>query len=290
MDKEYNFLPITEAEISREMATRYMQDLVDYAECDVVVVGAGPAGLMAAYELGKHNVKTALIEANISPGGGAWVAGQLFSAMVIRKPADKILDELGVPYIEKDNYVILKHAAQYTSQVLAKALSHESVKLFNGVAVEDLMTENNEAVRGVVTNWMPVTKLHGQQCCMDPNMIASKVVISSCGHDGPFGASGVKRLKQIGMFDDVPGMKALDVNASERDIIKYTSEVVPGMILAGMEVAEAYGTNRMGPSFGAMLVSGQKAAHIAMRKLGVDFGESPYLCEETSASREFSTV
>ena len=30
-------------------------------------------------------------------------------------------------------------------------------------------------------------------------MLESKVVISACGHDGPFGASGVKRLQKLGM-------------------------------------------------------------------------------------------
>lgn len=268
MEKEYQFAPIEESVISREITSRYMEDMIDYADCDAVVVGAGPAGAMAAYELGKHGVKTALIEANIAPGGGAWVGGQLFSALVIRKPAHEILDELGVPYDEKENYVVVKHAALYTSTILSKALAFDSVKLFNGIAVEDLITHGKE-VKGVVTNWMPVTKIHGQQCCMDPNMIRSRVVISSCGHDGPFGASGVKRLAQVGMFDKVPGMKGLDVQQSEHDVVKFTQEIVPGMIIAGMEVAEAFGTNRMGPSFGAMLVSGQKAAHIALEKLGV---------------------
>lgn len=268
MKKEYNFAPIEESVIAREMTSRYMEDMIRFAESDVVVVGAGPAGLMAAYILGKYGVKTSLIEANIAPGGGAWVGGQLFSAMIIRKPAHLLLDELGVAYVEKENYVVLKHAAQYTSTVLSKVLNFDCVKLFNGVAVEDLIVHDDE-VTGVVTNWMPVTKIHGQQCCMDPNMIRSRVVISSCGHDGPFGATGVKRLAQIGLLDNVPGMKALNVQQSEHDVVKYTQEIVPGMIVAGMEVAEAFGTNRMGPSFGAMLVSGYKAALIALQKLGM---------------------
>jgi thiamine thiazole synthase len=40
----------------------------------------------------------AIIEQNVSPGGGAWLGGQLFSAMVVRKPANKILDELEVGF------------------------------------------------------------------------------------------------------------------------------------------------------------------------------------------------
>lgn len=41
-------------------------------------------------------MRVAIIEQNVSPGGGAWLGGQLFSAMVIRKPADKLVAELGV--------------------------------------------------------------------------------------------------------------------------------------------------------------------------------------------------
>ncbi|KAJ6332808.1 hypothetical protein OIU77_008790 [Salix suchowensis] len=110
----------------------------------------------------------------------------------------------------------------------------------------------------------------------------AKVVVSSCGHDGPFGATGVKRLKSIGLIDSVPGMKALDMNAAEDAIVKLTREVVPGMIVTGMEVAEIDGSPRMGPgnaevlhmnsrgpTFGAMMISGQKAAHLALKSLGM---------------------
>jgi thiamine thiazole synthase len=80
---------------------------------------------------------------------------------------------------------------------------------------------------------------------MDPNVMEAKIVVSSCGHDGPFGATGVKRLKSIGMIDSVPGMKALDMNAAEDAIVRLTREIVPGMIVTGMEVAEIDGAPRM---------------------------------------------
>lgn len=42
-------------------------------------------------------------------------------------------------------------------------------------------------------------------------MMEARVVVNSCGYDGPFGTTRVKRLKSIGMIDSVPGMKTLKV-------------------------------------------------------------------------------
>ncbi|XVE80313.1 hypothetical protein DITRI_Ditri14bG0129700 [Diplodiscus trichospermus] len=265
----FRFDPIKESIVSREMTRRYMMDMISHADTDVVVVGAGSAGLSCAYELSKNpSVQVAIIEQSVSPGGGAWLGGQLFSAMVVRKPAHRFLDELGIEYDEQDDYVVIKHAALFTSTIMSKLLARPNVKLFNAVAVEDLIVKEGR-VGGVVTNWALVSMNHDTQSCMDPNVMEAKVVVSSCGHDGPFGATGVKRLKSIGMIDSVPGMKALDMNVAEDAIVRLTREIVPGMIVTGMEVSEIDGSPRMGPTFGAMMISGQKAAHLALKSLGL---------------------
>jgi len=265
----YSFKPIREREVSREMTTRYFQDLYKYADADVIIVGSGSAGLACAYELSKHpDVSVALIEQSVSPGGGAWLGGQLFSSMVVRKPAHNFLTELGLEFEEYENYVVLKHAAQYTSTVMSKVLDAPNVKLFNATCVEDLIVRDAK-VNGVVTNWSTVTLFgHDTQSCMDPNVLEAKVVVSACGHDGPFGATGVKRLQDLGLVDKVPGMAALDMNKAEDQVVANTREVYPGMIITGMEVAEVDGCPRMGPTFGAMFISGQKAAYLALKKLG----------------------
>ena len=77
----------------------------------------------------------------------------------------------------------------------------------------------------------------------------------------------MKRLQSLGLVDRIPGMGALDMNTAEDDIVNHTREVVPGMVLAGMEVAELDGSPRMGPTFGAMFLSGIKAAHVTMESL-----------------------
>merc|ERR1712241_250850 len=88
------------------------------------------------------------------------------------------------------------------------------------------------------------------------------------------GASGVKRLMDIGMVGHVPGMGALDMNSAEDAIVSGTKEIVPGMVIAGMEVAELMGCARMGPTFGAMMISGCKAA--ALAKASIECLDSPY--------------
>ncbi|GJV21681.1 thiamine thiazole synthase, chloroplastic-like protein [Tanacetum coccineum] len=150
-----------------------------------------------------NGCSVAIIEQSVSPGGGAWLGGQLFSAMVVRKPAHHFQDELEIEYDEPEDYVVIKHAALFTSTVMSKLLARPNVNLLNAVAAEDLIIQEGR-VAGVVTNWALVTMNHDTQSCMDPNVMEAKVVVSSCGHDGPMGATGVKRLRSVGMIESVP--------------------------------------------------------------------------------------
>ncbi|KAK4693566.1 cysteine-dependent adenosine diphosphate thiazole synthase, partial [Lecanoromycetidae sp. Uapishka_2] len=267
----FKFDPIRESQVSRAMTRRYFQDLDTYAESDIVIVGAGSCGLSTAYMLGKArpDLKIAIIEASVSPGGGAWLGGQLFSAMVMRKPAETFLNDLGVPYEDEGTHVVVKHAALFTSTLLSKVLSFPNIKLFNATAVEDLITRDGGngqlRIAGVVTNWTLVTMHHDDQSCMDPNTINAPLVISTTGHDGPFGAFCVKRLVSMQQIEKLGGMRGLDMNTAEDAIVKRTREVVPGLIVGGMELSEVDGANRMGPTFGAMALSGVKAAEEALK-------------------------
>ncbi|EFQ30532.1 Thi4 family protein [Colletotrichum graminicola M1.001] len=268
----FAFAPIRESQVSRAMTRRYFADLDAHAESDIVIVGAGSCGLSAAYVLAKArpDLRIAIVEAGVAPGGGAWLGGQLFSAMVMRKPAEVFLDEVGVPYEDEGDFVVVRHAALFTSTVLSKVLQFPNVKLFNATTVEDLITrrqaEDEGAVRvaGVVTNWTLVSMHHDDQSCMDPNTINAPVVISTTGHDGPFGAFSVKRLVSMRQIERLGGMRGLDMQAAEDAIVKGTREIVPGLIVGGMELSEVDGANRMGPTFGAMALSGVKAAEEAL--------------------------
>ncbi|KAF7190943.1 Thiamine thiazole synthase [Pseudocercospora fuligena] len=270
---DFSFAAIRESQVSRAMTRRYFADLDKYAESDVVIVGAGSCGLSTAYCLAKArpDLKIAIIEAGVAPGGGAWLGGQLFSAMIMRKPADAFLREIGVPYEDEgpdSAFVVVKHAALFTSTVLSKVLQFPNVKLFNATAVEDLITRKNAngqiQLGGVVTNWTLVSMHHDDQSCMDPNTINAPVIVSTTGHDGPFGAFSVKRLVSMGVIPTLGGMRGLDMNTAEDAIVKGTREIAPGLVVGGMELSEVDGANRMGPTFGAMALSGVKAAEVVL--------------------------
>lgn len=59
-------------------------------------------------------------------------------------------------------------------------------------------------------------------------------------------------------------MAALDMNTAEDSIVAGTRELVPGLVVTGMEIAEVDASPRMGPTFGAMLLSGCRAAEVAL--------------------------
>jgi len=269
----YRFAPIEEAQVTRAMIKRYFNTMYERAVSDVVIVGAGSAGLSCAYSLASRrpDLKITIIEANVAPGGGAWLGGQLMTAMVIRKPADNFLREIGVPYDDEGSFVVVKHAALYTSTLLSRVLAFPNVVLMNATAVEDLITcsdfEGKQRVAGVVTNWTLVALNHDTQSCMDPATITAPVVVTTTGHDGPMGAFSAKRLVSMGLNKELGNMRGLDMNRSEPAIVNGTREVVPGLVMAGMELAEHDGSNRMGPTFGGMIGSGIKAAHEAIRIL-----------------------
>ncbi|KAG5350555.1 hypothetical protein C0989_010474 [Termitomyces sp. Mn162] len=240
---KYRFAPIKESQVARAMIKRYSNTIYERSVSDVVIIGAGSAGLSCAWQLAtmRPDLKITIIEASVSPGGGAWLGGQLMSPMIIRKPADGFLRELGVEYEDEGAFVVVKHAALFTSTLLSKVLAMPNVVLFNATAVEDLIIHEDfrgqQRVAGVVINWTLVALNHDMQSCMDPNTITAPVIISATGHDGPMGAFSAKRLISAGLKKELGNMRGLDMSRAEPTIVNNTREVVPGLIFAGMSAS-----------------------------------------------------
>ena len=65
----------------------------------------------------------------------------------------------------------------------------------------------------------------------------------------------------------IEGEKSLWADKAEALTIENTGEVYPGLYVAGMSANATYGGPRMGPIFGGMLLSGEKAAKEVLQKL-----------------------
>ena len=254
------FADVSEKEISRSIAGMFMETMNEYTDSEVIIIGAGPAGLSAGRELGRLGIKTLIIEQNNYIGGGYWVGGYMMNPVTVRAPAQKIWDELGVPYRTIREGLYATWGPHACSKLIA-ATCDAGVRFLQLTKFDDLIIKNKR-VGGVVVNWMPVSALPRNITCVDPIAFESKIVIDASGHD----SVAVKRLMERG-YVKWKGMDPMWVEGGEDAVVNYTGEVFPGLIATGMSVTETHGLPRMGPTFGSMLLSGKKAAEIAISKL-----------------------
>jgi thiamine thiazole synthase len=254
------FADVQEKEITRTIATMFNETIAEYADSEVIIIGAGPAGLTAGRDLGKMGIRTLIVEQNNYIGGGYWVGGYMMNAVTIRAPAQKIWDELGVPYRKINEGLYASWGPHACSKLIAAACD-AGVRFLQLTKFDDLILKNGH-VGGVVVNWMPVSALPRNITCVDPVALESKIVIDASGHD----SVAIKRLMDLG-YVKWKGMNPMWVEGSEDAVVNYTDEIFPGLIATGMSVTETHGLPRMGPTFGAMLLSGKKAAEVAIDKL-----------------------
>jgi thiamine thiazole synthase len=247
----------------------FNETINEYANCDVIIIGAGPAGLTASRELGRMGARTLVIEQNNYLGGGYWVGGYMMNPVTVRAPAQKVWDELGVPYRRINDGLYATWGPHACSKLVAAACD-AGVRFLQLTKFDDLVMKNKR-VCGVVVNWMPVSALPRNITCVDPIGLECKIVIDASGHD----SVAVKRLMDRG-YVKWRGMDPMWVEGSEDAVVNYTDEVFPGLIASGMSVTETHGLPRMGPTFGSMLLSGKRAAEVAMGKLK-EMPDSPKL-------------
>ena len=254
------FSPIRESEITKAIAEEFNSVFLDRVNSDVIVIGAGPAGLTASKELSQMGFKVLVIEQNNYLGGGYWLGGYMMNPVTVREPAQKIWDELGIPYKKVKEGLYITPGPHAVSKLIAGACD-AGVKFLNLTKFDDLVLKNKR-VCGIVVNWMPVSALPRNITCVDPVALEAKMIIDASGHD----SVAVKRLVDRGLVE-WKGMNPMYVDEGEDQVVFKTGEVFPGLVAAGMSVTETFGLARMGPTFGSMLFSGKKAAEITASKI-----------------------
>ena len=224
------FYPVTEAEVTRAIAGSFLRQLDEYAQSDVIIVGGGPSGLMAGKELAQKGLKVLIVERNNYLGGGFWVGGYFMNKVTVRAPAQEVLEELGVPYEKAIEGLYVADAPHACSRLIAAACD-TGAKFLNLTLLEDIVLREGR-IAGVVINWSPIAYLPKEVAALDPIPLEAKITIDATGHD----AVVARKLAQRGLLEmSVEG--ALWINKSEDAIVKFTDEVYPGLIVAGMAVA-----------------------------------------------------
>ena len=221
-------MELDEVIITRAIFDEYSRTFLDYTDIDVALVGGGPAG------------------------------GMMFPRIVVQEEACRILDDFEIRYREYQPGYYVANSVESVGKLIAGATS-AGAEVFNLVSFEDVIIRKNDRVTGIVINWGPVM---AQRLHVDPLMIRTKFVIDGTGHDAAVCNTILRKIPNATL-----GEKPMWSEVGERLAVDATQEIYPGLIVAGMAANAATCAPRMGPIFGGMLLSGEKAAKLALEKL-----------------------
>jgi len=262
--KENTIAPLRERDVTRHIAREFYKEFDQLIESDVIIVGAGPSGLLCARDLASQGIRTLLIEQSLALGGGFWSGGYLMNKATICSPADVILEELGIPCkpVQECDGMTIVDPPHATARLIAAAYE-AGAKVMNLTKVLDLIIREEGKLEGVVVNNTTAEMAGHDIIHVDPIALESRIVVDATGHD----AIVVDLLHRRNLYQKVPGNGAMWIAKSEALVVENTREVYPNCFVTGLAVAAVDGTPRMGPAFGSMILSGRRAAELVRQKL-----------------------
>lgn len=254
-------MALSEITVTKAIVDRFSQKFMEYIEIDTAIVGAGPAGMVAAYFLAKAGNKVAIFERKLSVGGGMWGGGMMFNEIVVQEEGKEILDIFDITTREYEPGYYTADAVEAVTTICSSA-TKAGTKVFNCMSVEDVIIREGTVI-GLVITWSPVemTGLH-----VDPLTITAKNIIDATGHDTEV-LRVIARKADIKLFTEsgeVMGERSMWADKAERLTVENTRRICPGVYVSGMSAAAAFGGPRMGPIFGGMLLSGKKVAELIL--------------------------
>ena len=250
-----------EGEVSRAILDAYHAKFARALTSDVVIVGAGPSGLVSAWRISRAGYRTVVLEKRLSPGGGIWGGSLGMNEVVVQAGASGVLREAGVSCRTRGRLCTVD-ALELASALCLQALRSGAI-ILNLMSAEDLCIHLGRTA-GVVAN----RTLLCESLPIDPITFSARAVIDATGHEAVMASCLQKRglLKSAG--GRLPGEGPMDAPAGERFVVDHVTELYPGLWTTGMSVCASLGGPRMGPIFGGMLLSGERVAVSVERALG----------------------
>jgi sulfide-dependent adenosine diphosphate thiazole synthase len=192
-----------------------------------------------------------------------WGGGMTFPVIIVQHESKHILEQAGVHITDEKEGYYSADSIEAVSKLCASAID-AGVRIFTTISVEDVLL-NKKNVNGFVINWsaVDIAGLH-----VDPLTIRASYCIDATGHPaeichivrnkvGPLNTSSGNLEKERSMCADI----------GEKTVVENTKEAYPGLYVCGMCANAVYGSPRMGPIFGGMLLSGKKVADLILKKL-----------------------
>ena len=129
----------------------YTREITVTKTYDIIVCGAGPAGICAAVAAARQGAKVALVERYGIPGGNltAGHVGPILGAVSNGTMRDEVCELLGVRDNDMDGTTGVAHDMELARIALTEFINHDNIDVYLQTVISDAWVEN-DTIKGVI--------------------------------------------------------------------------------------------------------------------------------------------